>query len=262
MSISGDAPGGRVHLTVVVPAYREQAAIASTVDEIATYFDNRSIPHEILVVDDGSPDRTVEVAERALGGSCGRVLRHRENRGKGAAVRTGVLAATGRWVLITDADLSTPIGEHESLARVCREQDLDGAIGSRAIEGSRVEKPQGVLRRTMGKTFNVLVRGMTGLPFRDTQCGFKLFDRARVLPLFEQTVVNRFAWDVEVLFLCHRLGLRVAEVPVVWRNAEDSRVSLIGDPIQMLRDVVRVRWRFRRGEYRGAESRSAGEPPG
>lgn len=260
MKNSGVPPGGRVHLTVVIPAYREQATIAATVAEVTRHFDARGIVHEILVVDDGSPDRTGEVAGRALAGSRGRVLRHRENRGKGAAVRTGVLAAAGRWVLITDADLSTPIGEHETLARVCRERDLDGAIGSRAIDGSKVEAPQHVLRRTMGKTFNAAVRALTGLPFRDTQCGFKLFDRGRVLPLFEQAVVDRFAWDVEILYLCDRLGLQVAEVPVTWRNVEDSRVSLISDPINMLRDVVRVRWRFRRGDYRGAESHSAGSP--
>ncbi len=258
----GVAQTGRVHLSVVIPAYREEATIADTIAEVARHFVGRNVAHEILVVDDGSPDRTAEAATRALsGGARGKVLRHRENRGKGAAVRTGVLAASGRWVLITDADLSTPIEEHEALARVCRERDLDGAIGSRAIAGSRVERPQRWLRRTMGKTFNRIVRGLTGLPFRDTQCGFKLFDRRRVLPLFEQTVVDRFAWDVEILFLAARLGLRVAEVPVTWRNVEDSRVGLVADPLRMFRDVVRVRWRFRQGGYHGAESGRDGAPP-
>jgi glycosyltransferase involved in cell wall biosynthesis len=259
---SGVAPGGRVHLTVVIPAYREQATIADTIADVARHFNGRGVAHEILVVDDGSPDRTGETATRALTGARGKVLRHRENRGKGAAVRTGVLAASGRWVLITDADLSTPIEEHESLARVCRERDLDGAIGSRALDPSRLEQPQRWLRRTMGKTFNRIVRAFTGLPFRDTQCGFKLFDRKRVMPLFEQAIVDRFAWDVEILFLAARLGIRVAEVPVTWRNVEDSRVGLLGDPIQMLRDVARVWWRFRRGGYRGAESGPAGKPTG
>ena len=261
MKNPGVAHGGRVHLTVVIPVYREQATIAETVATVARHFDGRGVPHEILVVDDGSPDGTGEAATRALSGIRGKVLRHRENRGKGAAVRTGVLAATGRWVLITDADQSTPIEEHDVLARICRERDLDGAIGSRALDPSRVERPQAWLRRTMGRTFNRIVRAMTGLPFRDTQCGFKLFDRKRVLPLFEQAVVDRFAWDVEILFLGARLGLRIGEAAVTWRNVEGSRVSLIGDPIRMLRDVVRVRWRFRRGGYRGAESDRPGSPP-
>jgi hypothetical protein len=101
----------------------------------------------------------------------------------------------------------------------------------------------------MGRTFNTIIRAMTGLPFRDTQCGFKLMDRERVKPLFEKMVVDRFAFDVELLFLASRFGLTLAEVPVTWRNAEGSKVSLFGDPLNMLWDVLRVRWRFRRGLY-------------
>jgi glycosyltransferase involved in cell wall biosynthesis len=241
----------RPHVSIVVPAYREQAVLPASIEAIRTYFETTSVPFEILVVDDGSPDDTSRVAERALAGGGGRVLRLPENRGKGAAVRTGVLAAHGRWVLITDADLSTPIEEHARLSAVCRERDLDGAIGSRGLAESNVEVRQGPLRQFMGKTFNGLVRILTGLPYADTQCGFKWLDRERFLPLFEQMVVDRFAWDVELLFLARRLGLSVVEVPVTWRNDEDSKVGLIGDPINMLFDVARVRLRFRRGEYRG-----------
>lgn len=241
----------RPHVSIVVPAYREEAVLPESIARIRAYFDGTGTPYEIVVVDDGSPDGTSEVAGRALAGGAGRVVRLAENRGKGAAVRAGVLAAAGRWVLVTDADLSTPIEEHERLARACRDRDLDGAIGSRGLAESNVEVRQGPLRQTMGRTFNALVRAMTGLRFKDTQCGFKWLDRERFLPLFEQMVVDRFAWDVELLFLAGRLGLTVAEVPVTWRNVEDSRVGLIGDPVNMLLDVARVRLRFRRGLYRG-----------
>lgn len=204
----------------------------------------------MLVVDDGSRDGTAGVATAALRGRRGRVVRLPENRGKGAAVRRGVAEARGRWVLLSDADLSSPIEEHETLARAVRERDLDVAIGSRALDARKVEIRQNIVRQTMGKTFNLAIRSLTGLPFRDTQCGFKLMDRRRVLPLFETMVVDRFAFDVEFLFLCQRFELKVAEVPVVWRNAAGSKVSLFRDPANMLADVVRVRWRFRRGLYR------------
>jgi glycosyltransferase involved in cell wall biosynthesis len=204
---------------------------------------------EILVVDDGSADATAKIAADFLRGRPGRVLANDENRGKGYSVRRGVLAAEGRWVLLTDADLSAPIEEHATLAAAVRDHDLDVAIGSRGIDESKVEIRQHRVRQYMGKTFNWCIRRMTDLPFSDTQCGFKLLDRRRVLPLFERMVVDRFAFDVELLFLCMRFKLQVREVPVVWRNAPGSKVSLIADPLNMLWDVARVRWRFRRGAY-------------
>lgn len=246
-----DLPG-RLHLSVVVPAYNEQRILPKSLETILDYLDRRGIQGEVLVVDDGSTDQTARVASEILRGRRGRVLSHAENRGKGCAVRRGVLEAAGRWVLMTDADLSSPIDEHAKLAAAARDHDLDVAVGSRALVESRIEVRQKWPRELMGKTFNVLIRAITGLSFRDTQCGFKLMDRNRVLPLFEKMVVDRFAFDVELLFLCARFGLRAREVPVVWRNVADSRVSMIGDPLNMLLDVIRVRWRFRRGGYNPA----------
>ncbi len=179
----------------------------------------------------------------------GRVLRHPENLGKGAAVRRGVLEAEGRWVLITDADLSTPIEEHAKLAEAARDEDLDVAFGSRGLRGSQVEIEQSALRRLMGRTFNRILRSITGLRYYDTQCGFKLVDRQRTRPLFERMVVDHFAFDVELLFLCDRFGLRVKEVPVIWRDSGRSSVSVLGSPPRMFFDVLKVRWRFRRGLY-------------
>jgi glycosyltransferase involved in cell wall biosynthesis len=236
------------HLSVVVPAYDEGARLEPTLRRIGRFLDERRIDAEILVVDDGSGDDTLEIARRALRDGRGRAL-HRAHAGKGAAVRHGVAEAAGRWVLVTDADLSTPIEEYTRLAEVARDRDRDVVIGSRALAASRLLVRQHVVRETMGKTFNLFVRAATGLPFRDTQCGFKLLDRKRTKPIFDRMVVDGFAWDVELLFLCVRFGLAVEEVPVAWRNDPRSSVSMAVDPLRMLVDLARIRWRFRRGAY-------------
>ena len=241
--------GGRPHLSVVIPAYNEETRLTDSLPRIVEYLEQGRIHAEILVVDDGSSDATARVAGELLPSAIGRVLTAAENRGKGNAVRRGVLEARGRWVLMTDADLSTPIEEYDRLATEARDHDLDVVIGSRALADSRVEVAQNPLRMTMGKTFGVLMRMVTGLRFRDTQCGFKLMERARVEPLFHKMVVNRFAFDVELLFLCERFGLVVKEVPVTWRNVQASRVNMLTDSLNMLYDTLRIRWRFRRGAY-------------
>jgi len=239
----------RPFLSIIVPAYNEEERLVASLGKITSYLDAVGIDAEILVVDDGSKDRTAELAAKALLGRRGRVVRNGDNRGKGYSVRHGVLEARGRFVLLTDADLSTPIDDHAKLAAVIRDRGLDVVIGSRALPDSDVQVRQGWLRQTMGRSFNTIIRAVTGLPYRDTQCGFKLMDRERVKPLFDKMVVNRFAFDVELLFLCARFGLSVADVPVIWRNATGSKVSVFGDPLNMIADVLRVRWRFRRGLY-------------
>jgi glycosyltransferase involved in cell wall biosynthesis len=241
--------GARPHLSVVVPAFNEEDRLPATLAAIDDYLGRERIDAEVLVVDDGSSDGTSAAASAALRGRRGRVLRGSGNRGKGHAFRHGFLEATGRWVLLTDADLSTPIEEHARLAAAARDRDLDVAIASRGLPDSRLEPPQAFLRRNLGRTFNLILRATTGLPFRDTQCGFKLLDRERVLPIVGRMVVDGFAFDVELLFLCRRYGLRVEEVPVVWRNSERSAVRIVADPPRMLLDVARIRWRFRRGAY-------------
>ena len=252
---------GRFHLSIVIPAYNEEQRLGKSLEKIGSYLDAGSMDAEVLVVDDGSADATAKIAGDFLRGRSGRVLGNDENRGKGYSVRRGVLAAEGRWVLLTDADLSAPIEEHAALAAAVRDHDLDVAIGSRGVDESKVEIRQHPVRQTMGKTFNWCIRRMTDLPFRDTQCGFKLLDRRRTLPLFERMVVDRFAFDVELLFLCQRFKLQVGEVPVVWRNAPGSKVSLVADPLNMLWDVARVRWRFRRGAYNPDAPVSGGDGP-
>jgi len=237
------------YLSIVIPAYNEQHRLASSLTEILDFVEREQLAAEVLVVDDGSSDETSRIAEGSLAGRPGRVLRNSENSGKGFSVRRGVLEASGRWVLMTDSDLSTPIEEYSRLAAAARDHDRDVVFGSRALPDSNVEIHQNWLRETMGKTFNLLIRMLTGLRHKDTQCGFKLMDRTRVKPLFERMVIDRFAFDVELLFLCDRFGLKVEEFPVTWRNAPQSRVSVLADPLNMLWDVIRVRWRFRRGLY-------------
>ena len=239
----------RPFLSVMIPAYNEAQRLAGSLTTIGAYLDANGIDAEILVVDDGSTDETATLAAKALTGRRGRVVQNDENRGKGYSVRRGLLEARGRFVLVTDADLSTPIEEHAKLAKAIRDRDGDIAIGSRALPDSEVRVRQSWLRQSMGRSFNTIVRALTGLPFRDTQCGFKLMDRDRVRPLLEKMVVDGFACDVELLFLSARFGLSVVDVPVVWINAAGSKVSLVSDPIRMLLDVLRVRWRFRRGLY-------------
>jgi len=250
-------PFTRPFLSIVIPAYNEEDRLVASLAKIASYLDAGGIDAELLVVDDGSKDKTAELAAKALEGRRGRVVGNGENRGKGYSVRHGVLEARGRFVLLTDADLSTPIEEHAKLAAVIRDRDLDVVIGSRALPDSDVQVRQGWLRQAMGRSFNTIIRALTRLRFPDTQCGFKLMDRERVKPLFEKMVVDGFAFDVELLFLCARFGLSVADVPVTWRNATGSKVSLVGDPLKMIADVLRVRWRFRRGLY-NPESGEAG----
>jgi len=240
---------GRPHLSVVIAAYNEEHRLGESLRRIAEYQRQSGIDAEVLVVDDGSEDATRRIATEAMRGLRGRVLANAENRGKGYSVRRGALEASGRWVLLTDADLSTPIEEVEKLSAAARDHDLDAAIGSRALPGSRVEERQSFLRESMGKTFNRMVRLATGLRFRDTQCGFKLLDRERLRPIFERMAIDGFAFDVELLYLCARFGLKVQEVPVVWRHAAGSKVGLVTDPIRMVWDVARVLWRFRRGLY-------------
>lgn len=246
------------YLSIVVPAYNESARLGGTLDAIRRWLDARGTPGEIVVVDDGSTDGTLELAEaRRADDRRVRVVRFPANRGKGAAVRSGALASVGRLVLVSDADLSTPIEELDRLLARMRETSSDIVIGSRALPGSKVEVPQPIWRRMMGRGFNRIIRTLTDLPYRDTQCGFKLLDREKTAPIFEKMVTDRFAYDVELLVLAHLAGLRILEEPVLWRNSPDSRVTLLRSSWNMFGDVVRLRGRVRRGFYR-ARAEAAG----
>ena len=220
-------------LSVVVPAYSEESRLPSTLEAIRTYLSSRE--HEIVVVDDGSSDRTAEVAERF---GC-RVVRHPRNLGKGAAVKSGVLASRGDLVLVTDADLAAPIAELPKL-EAALERGAAVAIGSR-------EAPRAAVRRTSfkrklaGKVFNILVRLLTGLPCRDTQCGFKLFHGEAARALFFLAECRGYCFDVEILLLARELGFKVEEVGVEWHDRPGSKVRLLRDGWRMLWELLELR---------------------
>lgn len=239
----------RPDLSVVIPAFNEQSRIARSIERIDRYATERLIELECLVVDDGSVDQTRRQAEAVLSAGRGRVLRIERHRGKGHAVRRGVLEARGTWVLITDADLSTPIEEHRPLQTAAESAQADIVIGSRGLASSRVDVPQSAPRRVLGVGFNTLVRLATGLPFRDTQCGFKLLHRDRCRPLFESMRIDGYAFDVELLVLCRLFGRSVVEAPVRWSDSGDSRVRPVASTFEMLGDILRIRRWSRQGTY-------------
>jgi dolichyl-phosphate beta-glucosyltransferase len=229
-------------ISIVIPAYNEAERIGDTLSSILAYLAGGEVDGEILVVDDGSTDGTVAVVRGILDESGPhRLITGRPNRGKGYSVREGALAATRPWTLISDADLSTPIAEVEQLLAAARDGGHDLVMGSRAMADSRIGVYQGWMRRNMGRTFNLVVRAITGLPYKDTQCGFKLWRTESVRPLLDKLTIDGFAWDVELLWLARRGGLSLAERPVEWNNAEGSKVAMVADPLRMLRDLLRVR---------------------
>jgi dolichyl-phosphate beta-glucosyltransferase len=232
-------------LSVVVPAYNEALRLPATLARVKEHLGRQGVPYEIVVVDDGSTDATSEIAR--AGGERVRVLRHEPNRGKGHAVRRGMLAATGERRLLTDADLSTPIEELAKL-QAALDGGYDVAIGSRAIAGARIEVHQPAYREAMGRLFNRLVQILLLPGLHDTQCGFKLFSARAAEASFAAATLDGFSFDVEALYLARLRGLRIAEVPVTWRNDAATRVGL-GGGAAAFADLVRIRLRAWRGAY-------------
>jgi dolichyl-phosphate beta-glucosyltransferase len=234
------APRRRPWLSVVIPAYNEERRLPATLSAVLADLRGRRRPFEVLVADDGSSDATAGLAREA--GPEVRVLRL-PHRGKGAAVRDGVLASCGDLVLVTDADLSTPIEEVDLLVAALERCEV--AIGSRNVAGARVAVRQRLDRRVMGRVFNLLVRLLLLPGLQDTQCGVKLFRRDVALAVFGRCQSDGFAFDVEALSLARRLGHRVAEVPVEWRNSPDSRVRPLVDVPRMFLELLTIRRRCR-----------------
>ena len=237
-------------LSLVIPAYNEERRLAASLESVAAFMASQRGGVELIIVDDGSGDRTAEIArafaERQPGA---KVLVNDRNRGKGYSIRRGVLEARAETVLISDADLSTPLTEAGKLLDRLRAMGEGIVIGSRGLKESKVEVRQNILRETMGRVFNLCVRLLTGLPFHDTQCGFKVFTRSIVAPILRRALVDRFSWDVEILYVAHRRGVKIEEVPVTWRNAPGSKVGILTAPASMLRDVLRIRRWYRQGWY-------------
>jgi len=228
-------------LSIVIPAYNEEQRLPGTLDRIAAYAERSAIPvSEILVVDDGSRDGTAALVQAREG--IVRLLSNPGNRGKGYAVRNGMLAAKGEWVLSTDADLSTPIEELQKLIAAALRESAVVAIGSRALDRNLVKVHQPMMRELSGRAFNIVMRLITRLPFRDTQCGFKLFRKDAAKQIFSRQIEEGFSFDVEDLMIARSLGLRCIEVPVEWSNVEGTKVSL-AQGMKSFSDLVRIRRR-------------------
>ncbi|MFH1799432.1 MAG: dolichyl-phosphate beta-glucosyltransferase [Candidatus Omnitrophota bacterium] len=228
------------HLSVVIPAYNEEKRLPRSLATVMDFLKKQPYASEIIVSDDGSQDRTVVLAKELLKDFPHQVLITPRNCGKGHAVRQGMLAATGAYVLFTDADLSTPIWEvGRFLARLEKGQDV--VIGSRALPGSQVEIHQNLVRETMGKVFNLIAQIWAFQGIHDSQCGFKCFRREAAQKLFGLQKLNGFSFDVEIVYLAQKLGFRLLELPVIWRNSAQSRVQVLRDPLLMFWDVLRIR---------------------
>ncbi len=243
-------------LSVVIPAFNEARRIGPSLEAILAFLSQRGTTCEVLLADDGSTDGTADVAA-AFAEQGVRVLRTADNQGKGAATRRGVLASAGDRVLLTDADLSTPIEDLPLL-----EAKFDGAavaLGSRAVRDSQVLEHQPFYRELMGKTFNKMIRlaGVWGI--NDTQCGFKLLDGAVARRIFDHLVTPGFAYDVELVWLARKLGYQVAEVGVTWVNSPDTRVHALADPPRMLLEIARFRWHHR-GRFGRRGAPGEGQP--
>lgn len=238
----------RPELSVVVPAYNEEARLPRSLARIREYLLRTHPESEIIVVDDGSTDGTANVV-RSLPKETPalRLLVNEGNRGKGYSVRAGMLAARGEIALFTDADLSAPIEEAEKLFSALR--SADAAIGSRALDRSLIQIHESRSRELAGVAFNIMVRMATGLSFKDTQCGFKAFrtDRARVV--FEQQTIEGFGFDPEILFLARRHGLRTVEIPVLWAHDPRTKVHMTRDSAQMFAALGQIRWNAMCGRY-------------
>jgi dolichyl-phosphate beta-glucosyltransferase len=230
-------------LSVVIPSYNEEGRLPPTLARIGEYLAEQDYESEILVVDNASSDRTSEVARQA-----GATVLAEPRRGKGAAVRTGMLAARGEYILFSDADLSTPIEEVEKLLAELR-AGADVAIASRGLPESNLVKRQPWYRELVGRAGNLLVRMMAVRGIADTQCGFKLFPREIARRVFPAQRLTGAAFDVEVLFIVRHAGWKIAEVPVTWIDSPETRFSRVRDSLDALKDLVRIRWNWLRGRY-------------
>ena len=241
-------------LTVVIPAYNEEKTIEGTVRDVAAYLDGLELTYEVLIVDDGSTDATLSKAKRLATAMRGaRVCGYEENRGKGFAVRTGMLEAAGDRVLFTDADNSTPIQELPALMAAL-DAGSGVAIGSRAVRGAVRTIHQPFYREFGGKALNLFIQLFACPGIKDTQCGFKLFTREAAQSVFARCVIDRFSFDVEVLYLARKMGYNDSELPVHWANREFSRVNPLRDGLRMFSDIARIR--LRRYQLPGARSQN------
>jgi len=242
-------------LSVVIPAYNEAARLEKTLRAVVDYLRQNFPDGELIVVDDGSTDETAGLS-RAVFQDSGdlrtSVISYKSNLGKGRAVRLGLLAARGDVALFSDADLSTPITEAPKVVEPIVNGQYDVTFGSRALDRQLIGVHQSWRREQGGRVFNLVVRLATGMPFWDTQCGFKAFRMSACRPLIEAATIDRFGFDVELLYLAFRAGLNLKEIPVRWDHNEGSKITLFSDSFKMVNEVNLIRQQARRGVYDSA----------
>ncbi len=239
-------------ISIVIPAFDESERLGDSVRKILSFIQNDKLNAELIIVDDGSRDNTAEIARNA----CAEfpalqtdVIRYEQNRGKGYAVKTGLLAAKGNVALFSDADLSTPISELYKLVKPIQNNEYDVTFGSRALDRSLIGTHQPWRREQGGKVFNFIVRMLTGLPFWDTQCGFKAFNMQKFRPLLQLMKIDRFGFDVEFLYVANYKGLRLKEIPVRWDHCEGTKISVFRDSQRMFNEVRLIRKNAKNGIY-------------
>ncbi|MFD2719389.1 dolichyl-phosphate beta-glucosyltransferase [Hymenobacter monticola] len=254
-------------LSVIIPAYNEATRVGRTLEQVLVYLHAQPFSSELIVVSDGSTDDTGHVVESYFAAHPGpvamRLISYPTNRGKGYAVRQGLLAATGTVALFSDADLSTPIEELHKVVDPILDGNYDVVFGSRALDRSLIGVHQPWLREYSGRVFNQIMQWATGLPYADTQCGFKAFRLAVCRPVVEGAVLDRFGFDVELIYLAHKAGLRLLERPVRWDDAAGSKVGLFSG-LDGFRELYQLRRRAARGAYDEAlrRTRAALAQPG
>jgi glycosyltransferase involved in cell wall biosynthesis len=235
--------------SIVIPAFNESARIPATLESVVSCIRAQGWAAEVIVVNDGSRDATgAIVREFATNAPEVRLIENPGNRGKGYSVRSGILQALGEVVMFTDSDLSAPIEEAERLFAAI-EQGADIAIGSRWLESGRQTHRQPLYRQFFGRCFNAVTRGVMGLRFADTQCGFKAFTREAAQTIFQLQTIERWGFDPEILFIALKRGYRVVEVPVSWAHDERSRMSYLRDGMKMLEEIATIRWNALLGRY-------------
>jgi glycosyltransferase involved in cell wall biosynthesis len=236
-------------ISIVIPAYNECARIEGTLERVMGCVQRRGWDAEVLVVDDGSSDETVAVVQRWMERHERlHLVKNAGNRGKGYSVRNGLLQAAGDIVMFTDADLSAPMEEAERLFAAI-DAGADVAIGSRWLDKQKQTVHQPLYRRFFGRCFNAVTRMVIGLPYKDTQCGFKAFKREAAQTIFRLQTIERWGFDPEILFISQKLGCRIAEVPVTWGHDERSRMSYLKDGMKMLEEMAEIRMNSLRGRY-------------
>jgi dolichyl-phosphate beta-glucosyltransferase len=237
--------------SIVIPAYNESGRILATLESVVGCIRARGWRAEVLVVNDGSTDRTAEIVRDFQAGAPEvTLIENPGNRGKGYSVRAGMMQGAADLVMFTDSDLSAPIEEAERLfAAIAAGADI--AIGSRWLESGRQTHRQPLYRQIFGRCFNAVTRLIMGLPFADTQCGFKAFTRSAAHTVFQLQTIERWGFDPEILFIALKRGYRVVEVPVSWAHDARSRMSYLRDGMQMLKEIAIIRWNALTGRYGG-----------